>query len=147
MRGQGRAGGRERRGGTLVGAIAQSLDPYGTLSASAREAASYVLSTCNDHRFRYEKGRTVLSRANSFFSWRLSRWKNALLHNSLISQARLLSSQVGQWELVRQLLFDSLRREPLGWLQISISREPSKQLNRLCPPDAKAPLSRHTPAP
>jgi len=61
MRGQGRAGGRERREGTLVGARAESLDPHATLSASAREAASYVLSTCNDHRFRYEKGRTVLS--------------------------------------------------------------------------------------
>src|SRR5260370_26580760 len=51
--------------------------------------------------------------SSSFFSWRFSRWKNARLHNSLISQARLLLSQVEQWELVKQLLFDSLKRERL----------------------------------
>ncbi len=56
MRGQGRAGGREWSGGTLVGAIAESLDPHGTLSALAREAALHVLSACNDHRSSCEEG-------------------------------------------------------------------------------------------
>ena len=48
--------GRERRGDTLVGATAESLDPHGTLSVPAWEAAFYVLSACNDHCPRFEAG-------------------------------------------------------------------------------------------
>jgi hypothetical protein len=42
-------------GGTLVGALAESLDTHGTLSVPAREAALHVLSASNDHRSRYEE--------------------------------------------------------------------------------------------